>query len=487
MAGAQKRKRRQHFGEIRIEDEGPVSFFNHHSKKPIEAPCQKWIWLPASKLVKELPEDFFLTFRCVTGLDRLRRIYPYKSFGEFIPVAWQGGLAVLCDHRKLRKQQRQSYRTMWFLFLFSRRMGEFLRNAFAHSRDLYVVESGRSDPTEEDILPETIGIDAQGNGQRWTIRELTRRGEEAAQKVGIAKPTSAQRIQYGLLEAARLNPLPIAADKASLLVRSALFKLGPTADEIDSRLVDNVAERLIQAFQNHLEDDAKEFRQWFLGPKNSLVHQIAKQSRRHGGRLDEHEVRAALLQLGWDAYHSVGDCISMQMQAVAQVFPEDFTAEERAIFRQMHLPQPYFGNLPLLLVIERFGFIQNVLWEIWQNLPSTELVSVLYRLLDYYALMATKRREVDRARKGPKVRSLDESIHSQQQESSAFREIAEHLREREKIACKCPSSDWQYSLKKRSESSVTIVFQCTVCDVRKEKKFTVDDFKQVATLLMDKS
>ncbi|OAI45577.1 hypothetical protein AYO44_12815 [Planctomycetaceae bacterium SCGC AG-212-F19] len=486
MAGAQKRKRDKHFGKIEIEEEGIVSFLHRPSKTNIKASTQKWTWVPCRKVMKHLPKEFSLSFQCVTGLDGLRRIYPYLPFGAFIPWAWEGGLAVLSYHRKLRKKDRQSYRTMWFHFQFARRMREFLGNSFAYNKDLRVAKSGRSDPKEEDILPETIGLDAQGGGQRWTVGELTRRGEEAVRKTGIATSTAAQRIRYGLLEAARLNPLPIGVDKASLLVRSALFNLGPTADEIDPELIDIVGERVIEAFQNHLEDNTKQFRKWYLDPKNSLVHQIGKKSRSRGGRLDEGEVRAALLRLGWDAYRSVGDCISLQMQAVAHAFPVDFTAEERAIFKQMHLPQPYFGNLPLILVVDRFGFMQDVLWEIWQGIPPTEVVPVLHRVLDYYAEMATKRREVDRAMKRPKAWSFDENLNSCQQENNKSREVFEHLREREKITCKCRAPDWQYDLKKSDKSSATIVFQCRRCEVRKERKFKINDVKEAVVLLMDK-
>ncbi len=389
-------------------------------------------------------------------------------------------------HKKLSKKDRQSYRTMWQLFLFSRRMGEFFRNSFGHSRDLYVAKGGRSDPTEEDILPDTIGQDAQGRGRRWTIGELTRRGEEAARTDGIAKPNSAQRIRYGLLEAARLNPLPIAADKASLLVRSALFELGPTADDVEEKIINIVAERMIKAFRPHLQDDTAKFRKWFLDPKNSIVHQIAKKSRSHGGRLAEDEVRAAMLQLGWQGYRSVGDCISMQMQALRQAVTGGVTPQEREIFNQMHLPQPHFGGLPMILVPDWLGFIRNVLREMWEGMPMEEVVPVLHRLLDYYAEMATKRREADRTRKRPKGRAFDEQIHSPRQEDNKARVIFEHLRERAKISCNCRAADWQYNLKRSDKTSATIVFECSRCKVRRERTFPISEIEDADTLLRDK-
>jgi hypothetical protein len=484
MGGRHKRKPQQNFGEIAIQDEGTISFRHPDTKTIHLAPCQQWSWLPSTKLKGQLPPDFCLPLRCVTAPDGLRRIYPHSSFEAFLAGAWAGGLAILCRTRKLSKHQRYSYRATRLLFLYARRMGEFFRNAFAHSRDLYIVKSGRSDPTEADILPETIGLDAQGQGRRWTISELTRRGGEAARGAGLAKPSSAERIRFGLLEAARLNPLPIAEAKVPLLVRSALFNVSPTADDLDPTLFHLVEERLLEALQHHLADTSEAFDKWFLGPKSSLVYQLAKKRRSRGGELDLDRVREALLRLGWDAYRYVGDCIGVQMQAVEQALPGDFTTTERALFAQMHLPQPYFGNLPLVLLVERFGFMKDVLWEMWGDLPDQRRVAVLHRLLDYYAQMAAKRREVDRALKGPRFRRLRENLQARPERANLIHEVTEHLRELQGITCECRAPDWHAFLDREGGGSVTLVFQCSCCNMRKARTYTKEYLENEVTRLM---
>src|SRR5262249_41964565 len=155
--------------------------------------------------------------------------------------------------------------------------------------------------------------------------------------------------------------------------------------DLDPKLVTLVTERVSGALHNHLEDTTQQFEKWFLGSKNSFVHQIAKQRRSRGGQLDDDTVREVLLHLGWTAYGYMSNCLSAQMQTVARALPEPLTTEERAVFAQMHLPQLYFGNLPLVLVIERFGTIKDVLWEVWERLPDTAPIAVLHRLLDYYS------------------------------------------------------------------------------------------------------
>src|SRR4051812_40578109 len=94
----------------------------------------------------------------------------------------------------------------------------------------------------------------------------------------------------------------------------------------------------------------------FSGRNNSLVKQIAQQRRAEGGQLQKEEVRTALLRLGWDAYVYLSGCLSLQMQAVARSLPEPLNSAERRIFEEMHLPQPHYGNLPLLLLGERLEF-----------------------------------------------------------------------------------------------------------------------------------
>src|SRR6516165_4143654 len=141
MGGSQKRKRQQTFGKIEVKEEGVISFSHSDTQAQFTIPCHEWICSPSNKLKAQLQADFCLPLRCITLPDELRRIYPSDSFGAFIPMACMGGFAILCRTRRLGKRQRQSYRAMWLLFRFARRMGEFFRNAFAYSRDLYIAKS----------------------------------------------------------------------------------------------------------------------------------------------------------------------------------------------------------------------------------------------------------------------------------------------------------------------------------------------------------
>lgn len=146
-----------------------------------------------------------------------------------------------------------------------------------------------------------------------------------------------------------------------------------------------------------------------------------------------------------------------------------------------------------MLLVERFGLIKDVLWEIWEEMPNTGLVSVLHRLLDFYAEMAVKRREVDRARKRPKTprgtknRQDIENLPTREESRSEFDEIGNHFRELHRVTCKCSTPDWRSFLKEREQDCVTIGFHCHHCNTQRTRKVTFKQFEEVARSLCRRS
>jgi hypothetical protein len=361
MDGSSDQSRRRSFGEIVVGEEKEVRLSHPAVVRPLRGISRAYSWRPPDRVRDEAPPGFVLSLQCVTGPDGLRRIWPGSSWEEFLEFASAGGLAILCQRQNLSAEERYSYRAGRFLFRRARRMAEFFAQSFRHSRDLFIVRSARTDPDEKDILPADVGLDGRDRGERWTVHELTRRGAEGARAAGWTNPTREQRIHFGLLEAARLRPLPVPAAKAPLLVRSALFDVSPTFDELKQDLIEMVAERTLEALKRHLEDDSPRFDQWFGGPNSSFVHQIAKKKRSRGGQLEEDQVRESLLFLGWQAYQFMANCLHVQMRTVQNALPVTLTKRERLIFEHTYLRQPYLGNLPLVLLIERFGFLRGCL------------------------------------------------------------------------------------------------------------------------------
>lgn len=484
MKEIKDRRREASFGTLAVEQDGPVTFRPSASSGPVRAASVRYLWRPPRGMRNQVPGGFALPLRCVVGPDGLRRIFPYYSPEGFITLASTGGLAVLCQRQRLGKHARHSYRAMWLLFLKARRMREFFGQSFASCRDLYVSPGGRTDPSERDVLPETLGLDARGRGHRWSVSELTARGAEAARLAGLARPNAGQRIRYGLLEAAKRDPLTVPAAKVPQLVRSALFHVSPSTGDLDPGLVDAVAERILEALDTHLEDDAENFDKWFQGRHNSLVHQVAKKKHGRGGQLDEEDVREAILELGWRAYRYVGDCVNAQMRTVENAMPEPLRGAERELYEHMHLAQPYLGGLPLVLLAERLGFIQEAVWEVWQDLADPGRLPVLYRVLDYYAVMAAKRRDADRTLKGGRARDFKETIHSPEKGLAVFQELAGHLREKHGISCACARPDWGAELEGRAGPAVTIRYGCARCERVEKLKVSERALREAATALL---
>jgi hypothetical protein len=277
--------------------------------------------------------------------------------------------------------------------------------------------------------------------------------------------------------------LTVAEARVPELVRSALFDVS-WGDEPDAELVANVTDRLLTALDPHLEDDGRAFDKWFLGPKNSLVHQLAKQKLSPGGVLEEGEVRRVLLHLGWQAYQYAGNCVHAQLRTLQNAIPEPLSEGERLRFEHMHLRQPYLGNLPLVLLAPRLGLTQELLFQLWEGLPDQSLVPVFHRLLDYYATMASRRREADRRIKRGRSIRLVEAAQIPPPKDQRFQELAAEVREREGIDCGCPRRDWWAELRGRPGPTVRIMHRCVYCDYERETVLPYQRLLEIARAMM---
>lgn len=358
-----------------------------------------YAWRPSSALAAYLPADFSFPLRCVSCPDGLRRFYP-SSFEGMIARGFTGGLAILSVLFNFTEAQRSAYGAMYLFFERLRRSREHLGNRLLNSTSLRIARAGRDIAEERDILPASLGQNAKGEGDPWSLETLLREGRVAASGAGIARPTEEDCVHYGLVAAARLNPSYVRDQEVLPLVRMALYESIPW-DEKEIRkptVLRYVIQRALTAVQEpeHLEEPAAAFTTWFAGPKNSFVQQIARRKLRLGGILDLRLVRWALQELGWQAYSHLAGCIHAQMWLFRRLFPAPLSADELRWFEQMLCPQPCFGNLPLVLLVERFPFLHSVLWEIWENPGEPEPIAVLHRLLAYYAEMASTRRNIDR-------------------------------------------------------------------------------------------
>jgi hypothetical protein len=447
-----------------------------------------WVWLPPEDLKGELPEGFNLAFRMHAGQDGLRRVAAVGPPEYHIPLAWMGGLVLLSRHRRLDPETRQTYRMMWLLYQRASRMRPHLRRSFKWWNDLTVSESGRAELEEDSVIPIQVeAVDEEGRTRpvRPRLSELQERGYRAARAAGIVAPSVGQAIHYALVDYAKANPLVLADDRVPELVRASLFDVATSDWDVGPEELLVVYTRVFAAVWNHAEDTTEKFNEWFWGRKNSFVKQIAQQRRAERGQLQREHVRRALLRLGWDAHQYVAGCLSLQMQAVAESLPEPLNAAERRIFEEMHLPQPHYGNLPLLLLGERLEFVESVVLDLCDNPGDPSAVQTLHRLLQSYAVMADQRRQADRERKRKPNFEYDEArdlIRSK--EPLKFSEIAGHILDPRNQACECAQPCWDAKLLSEGDP-VTFSAECSRCHVRREVTLPLVQFATLAREYVD--
>lgn len=176
---------------------------------------------------------------------------------------------------------------------------EYLGETLTLGRLLNISLAGRPDAATKDILPEDIGLDAAGNGDRWSIGRFKENGITAAKAAGISKPTADDIAWFGLYEAAKRNPLPTTDAEAEDFLRLAFYTLGPEVAKSDPAAVDYVAEQVSAFLKDHINDSTEEFDQWIQDRKSNLIGRIAK---RKDCQWTREEVRQAMLELGWRSF-----------------------------------------------------------------------------------------------------------------------------------------------------------------------------------------
>jgi hypothetical protein len=495
---------KRRWGIVCVEAEGGACIDDLRKQGVVAASSvSRYVWRPAPELADQLPPSFSLAMHCmVAGEARSRWFYPIGSFERFITDAFAGGLALLCKIRDLGPEARYSYRAMWQFFQRVRRTREHLRNVLLNATSLRVSRSARGITRDYSILPASVGLNDRGEGTPWDVGRLLQEGAKEAKRRGVAAPREEHCVHYGLVQAARLNPLYLSEEQIPPLIRQALYETILVDDLQDGGSMEDahdlVLERSLQALWEHLGDRAARLDSWLLGPKNSFVRQLAQPKRAPGGTLERALVRRVLLDLGWDAYSYVAGCIHVMMHVFRKLLPEPLAEAEDHRFAQMYLKQAYIGGLPLALLIERFGFLQSVLWDIWEDLSGGDGPPVLHRLLAYYGEMAAARRAADRMMKGRKAAGssggyavecpLDRAADLATHEAAVpeqFQEIASLLRRDQNIRCRCNCAvpDWHDRVIGDPTDKVTLSHYCAGCGFETSTTVSMQDLQRLALQL----
>lgn len=354
-----------------------------------------YCWRPPSRIRSELPRNFTFELWCAHRPDGERVFFPHPSTDTVLLQGALGGLALLIACKHPSKEQLQSYRLMYFLFQAMQKRREFQNRLFQYSRDLYLRQNSREEDNTRTVLPPFLGQSREGRGHAWTISELMEQGALTAEEFEIRRPSQKQIIHCGLFAAARRCPLTVPPDQIEGLIRASLFQSGASS-EIDETTKDQIEERVSRAVHQHLNVGTNtEFMNWLSGGTSSFVKQLADQKKAPGGRIAQQVVRDVLLELGWQAYHYMAGCFSLQAQAFKQAIPDPLSASEQARFDRIFLPHPALGNFPLLMIRQRITAFNQAFLVYWETGDET-MIPVFHQLLNFYAFMSNERRNGDR-------------------------------------------------------------------------------------------
>jgi hypothetical protein len=370
---------------------------------------------------------------------------------------------------------------MFFLFQRIQVTKSCYGRSFVNVKD-FTASPGRQGKRRLSIVPSQRPED---RGGYLPMDELGRIGREAARAAGIDAPNQAQIYEHALLELARQGKNRVDDEDVPRLIRNSLFD-SPFETAIDEDFLQLVYDRVGDAFLKHTEGSAEAFNKWYLGPKNSFVRQIAQGKRKEGGDLDRDRVNHALLELGWRAYPYIAGCISHQMQAVRESMPEPLSPIERRIFAEMHLPQPHFGGLPLILLGGRIGFARIALRAICDHPGERGPVEAFHRLLQTYAMMIGERRESDRERKRPRGAPLHQECKEAGPAPSTFSMIAARILDREDTRCRCELPDWRAELDDgEGGDMISLDAHCNRCGERRKSRISRHFFAEMAKELFE--
>ena len=357
------------------------------------------------------------------------------------------------------------------------------------------------DDGDAHVLPGSLGLDANDRGIPWTPREVVERGRQEARETGTPNPDPATCIILGLTAAAQLKPLKLSSIslvKSRKLVRLALFDLGPSLDKTKKHDIMTVCDRLMESLQPHLEDDTSSFNHWFFDNLDNIVHQISK---RKSGPLSRDVVRQAIVELVFRSFLDVGLCVHTFMDAFRKSLPEPLTATEQSLFASLYLAKPKLGDLPLILLHDRFDILKPSILDIMERPRDHKCLAVLLRLLEYYAFMASKKREGDRnykkrsnkrnhAGRVAQALSLNTDIDKEaDSELDDFQAVVGELRERRRAKCSCGiTTQWRGHLVEEVTTEEMVVYDecCGGCSYQNRTTVSMKEFTEAGEKVLGK-
>lgn len=481
------------------------------TEKP--GPVARYKWRPLVATGIHLPQKLSPVLNCYTARDRVRRFTPAIPLGSFVLFASVAGHEILINSGQLNGERQFDYHVMRLIYQWAPRLREHFARTFVRAEDFKAPGRGHS------VLPDHLGKGSDGRGAAWTVSRLHKEGRHAAMASGYTDPDPATCWHFGFLEAARRNPLDpgsLTTDEALQLVRLALFDLGPMSGKTIPATIELVRSRIIEAIAKHDEADTDEFHQWFFEKLDNVVHGIAK--KKAGGKIAREVVRQCILDLVFQSFSRIGDCVHLLMEDFRRALPRKLNAREGALFDLLYQKQKCFGNIPLILLQDRFPFLREAILELLDSPTDPGKIGTLLRLLEFYGTMVSHKRQLDRDYKQrashrnksgslateksladwdvslasdatspsaedaePTRTSQSGRLIEQSEQENLFQEIAEAIRKKKKAQCKCKTTEhWHAILRRQTDKVVVLADGCEVCTYSREFRMPRAEYEETA-------
>ncbi len=377
------------YGQVVVE---PIANSRYRDRANPQRAEQVVRWLPPLGLRSRVPEGFGPELIAWEDQNGDQYFAPPGGAQALIYQCQLCGLEVVRTQQGCAPEQVFSYRMYQLVFSRLQERSERIQRRFSWDTDLKIKRRGRVDGASH-VLPSHLGLNAEGRGKPWTVEQLIAEGTQAALSEGILKPNEAQKIAHGLLAAAELDPLYAQQDEIPTLIRLAL--LAPSDEPTPSpEIHDEVVARLCDAIKQHQADSPERFDKWYKGSHSNLPKSLANRSTGLG-KLSQATVKRVLLDLGWTAHIAVSNCVHASMRWLENCLADQLTPRSRLLFEQAYLPQPAYGGLPLLMLMDRGAIIEPAIMKLWDKTHDPWQIAVFHRVLQYFEQMVSVRRQAD--------------------------------------------------------------------------------------------
>ncbi len=454
-------------------------------------------WLPPEALLCQLPSGLRWPFVLYQREDGRRIVFPPVDLSseqgvmDFVSRAFIGGFA-LRAHRD--PGLRASFKWHGFLFWMFQRV----RRSREHCDYEFLFESDLVAKSQAALATGVVDKPAPGHAAHiippvfgnQTVSGIMTAGCNAALRAGHDQPTTAQKVQYGLIEVARSGSMDtnVMAKVEAIGPRRLVLESLYAADIDDDTLRDAenhaITRRLLDWVVKRLDLDTPQLMRLLTAPGSSIVGAVTR-PKRGGGPYEISAGRRVLLALGWRSYEHVGRCVDAFMANVKELITPPLNREESTLFDEHYLRRPHFGDMPFVLLRERSYFLEPILDDLRNRGPEPDVVQLLHTALYLYGQMARLRRCVDRLRHQPATIQTPEEMPTDEFVSETvgdpgqtedLPEVIELLRERVVKPCACVRASLSLAdSKELQDGGLRLNWICSACEQVAEQYVSRDE------------